>query len=167
MANSTLPQHAPEGYVCPFCQIVAGSTAPLTQPSDVIYRDRLVTAFVASHWFDNNPAHVLVIPNAHSENIYDLPLRQATRIHRVAREVALALKAIYGCDGISTRQHNEPDGYQEVWHYHLHVFPRYHGDDLYLSYRSNRPTTAAERQPYAEQLKAYLQGAKEDAVDHR
>jgi histidine triad (HIT) family protein len=43
------------------------------------------------------------------------------------------MKAAYGCDGTSTRQHNEPAGHQEVWHYHLHVFPRFMGDGLYAS----------------------------------
>jgi diadenosine tetraphosphate (Ap4A) HIT family hydrolase len=42
----------------------------------------------------------------------------------------IAMRHTYGCDGISTRQHNEPAGYQDVWHFHLHVFPRYHGDVL-------------------------------------
>jgi histidine triad (HIT) family protein len=37
----------------------------------------------------------------------------------------------FGCEGISTRQHNGPVGNQDVWHYHLHVFPRYSNDGLY------------------------------------
>ena len=46
---------------------------------------------------------------------------------------ALAMKAVFQCDGVSTRQHNEPAGYQDVWHFHVHVFPRFHGDSLYTS----------------------------------
>jgi histidine triad (HIT) family protein len=41
------------------------------------------------------------------------------------------MKQVYDCDGVSTRQHNEPAGNQDVWHYHLHVTPRYHGDRFY------------------------------------
>lgn len=54
----------------------------------------------------------------------------------LARRLALVLKQIHECPGVSTRQHNEPAGNQEVWHYHLHVFPRYDGDGLYGSRKS-------------------------------
>jgi histidine triad (HIT) family protein len=74
-----------------------------------------------------------VIPAAHFENLYDLPDALGADIHRVARRVAIAMKTAYGCAGVSTRQHNESAGNQDVWHYHLHVFPRYPGDDLYGS----------------------------------
>ena len=53
-----------------------------------------------------------------------------------------------------TRQHNEPDGQQEVWHYHLHVFPRHAGDDLDGS--EARVASPEERKPYAEALRAAL-----------
>jgi histidine triad (HIT) family protein len=66
------------------------------------------------------------------------------------------MKRAYGCDGTSVRQHNEPAGDQDVWHYHLHVFPRYAGDDLYRS--SARLTHPEERWPYADRLRAVLQG---------
>jgi hypothetical protein len=46
--------------------------------------------------------------------------------------VATAMKTLYRCSGVSTRQHNEPDGNQDVWHFHQHVFQRYPGDDLYV-----------------------------------
>jgi histidine triad (HIT) family protein len=99
-----------------------------------------------------NSGHVIIIPNQHHENLYDLPLSTATAIHALAREVALTMKQHYQCLGISTRQHNEPAGDQEVWHYHLHVFPRYHEDNLYQEDR--RRTTPEERQPYATLLRS-------------
>lgn len=97
---------------------------------------------------------MLVVPNEHIENIYGLRRELAADIHETARRVALALKDGYGCAGVSTRQHNEPAGYQEVWHYHLHVFPRYEGDDLYGS--PWRDTTPDERRPYAAKLRRLL-----------
>ncbi len=83
-------------------------------------------------WRPNNPGSALVIPNDHYENIFDLPDILATPIHAAARSTATAMKVAFGCDGISLRQHNEPAGSQDVWHYHLHVIPRWHGDDLDL-----------------------------------
>ena len=148
--------HAPEGYVCPFCLAVRGveDGRTLTRQSDVVLRTDSVTAFVSSHQFENTPGHVLVVPNAHHENLYDLPLPLAAKIHEAARAVALAMKAAYGCDGVSTRQHNEPAGNQDVWHYHLHVFPRFSGDELY-SCRPRR-MEADERAQYAEKLRQQL-----------
>lgn len=74
---------------------------------------------------------MLVIPLAHFESIYDLPPALGEPIQRAAWATAVAMKRAYGCDGVSTRQHNEPAGNQDVWHHHLHVFPRWDGDDLY------------------------------------
>jgi histidine triad (HIT) family protein len=151
--------HAPAGYVCPFCLIVAGREEPpaATRQADVVYRDELVTAFVASDWRPNNPGHVLVVPNQHYENVYDLPFDEGAQIQSVVREVALAMKRAYGCDGVSTVQHNEPAGYQDVWHYHVHVFPRYVDDDIYRSPKQR--TTADERAPYAAKLRDALLNA--------
>ena len=104
-----------------------------------------MTAFMALLWWPNNEGHVLIIPNQHFENIYDLPRQYAHRIQDLAQEIAIAFKHIYGCDGVSTRQHNEPAGNQDVWHYHLHVFPRYAGDNLYHSHRSREPAPPEKR----------------------
>ncbi len=123
---------------------------------DQVYQDDLVTAFIAPYWWPNNAGHVIVIPNAHFENIYDLSGVYAHRIHDMAQLIALALKHTYHCQGVSTRQHNEPAGNQEIWHYHLHVFPRYEGDNLYLSQRSPTIAPAEQRRAYAELIKGYL-----------
>jgi histidine triad (HIT) family protein len=82
----------------------------------------------------------------------------SARVHDCARAVALALKAAYACDGVSTRQHNEPAGSQDVWHYHLHVFPRYVGDGLYGSQR--QPLAAGEHAMYAAKLRPLLRDWK-------
>ena len=151
--------HEPESYTCPFCRLVAGAgLGPAgSNQDDIIHRDDEVTALVASKWWPNNKGHVLVIPNAHYENIYDLPPALGAPIQRVARAVALAMKATYGCDGVSTRQHNEPEGGQHVWHYHLHVLPRYRRDLLYLT--RGHPSTPHERQPYARKLREHFANA--------
>lgn len=148
--------HAPEGYQCPFCLLVEGieNEHVLSVQSDVVYHDEAVTAIISSHQWLNNHGNVVVVPNQHHENIYDLPVRYAENIHRIARLLALAMKAVYGCDGVSTRQHNEPAGNQDVWHYHLHVTPRYHGDGFYASQRQYMPIK--ERSDHAEKLRRHL-----------
>jgi histidine triad (HIT) family protein len=154
--------HAPSGYRCPFCLIAAGIEDPAvaTRQSDVVLRDDLAIAFVAADWRPNNQGHVLVIPAGHVENLYDLTFEVGARIQATVRDIALAMKRAYRCDGVSTVQHNEPAGNQDVWHYHVHVFPRYDGDDLYRS--PKRPTTPEERAPYAERLRQALASAGEE-----
>jgi histidine triad (HIT) family protein len=109
---------------------------------------------VSSHQWPNNHGNVLVIPNEHFENIYDLPAGYAADLHRVTRQVALAMKATYSCDGVSTRQHNEPAGNQDVWHYHLHVTPRYEGDQFYST--RPEPMAVSDRAPHVKRLREYL-----------
>ncbi len=148
--------HEPTNYVCPFCGIIAGRREPpaVTSQSEIVLRDTLATAFMALEWRVNNPGHVLVVPNDHVENIYSLPYDTGAQIQDLTRRIAVAMKHAYGCDGVSTVQHNEPSGNQHVWHYHVHVFPRYNGDDIYRS--PVRETTNAERDQYAGLLRAVL-----------
>jgi histidine triad (HIT) family protein len=117
-------------------------------------RTATTTAWISRRWWANNPGHVIVVTNEHVENMYALSQKLAGEVHDTARQIALALKEAYRCEGISTRQHNEPAGYQDVWHYHVHVFPRYEGDGLYGS--PYRETSADERRPYARRLRDAL-----------
>ena len=150
--------HMPENGDCPFCRIARGEEVdgPWTKRSDVVYRDAELTVFMSAHWWQRNPGHVLIIPNRHHENLYDMPDNLLGQVAVLSKRVALAMKHAYGCDGTSVRQHNEPAGGQDVRHYHLHVFPRYAGDDLYGS--SARLTHPEERRPYADRLRAALGG---------
>jgi histidine triad (HIT) family protein len=92
----------------------------------------------------------------HYENLYELPAEAGHAVHDLVRDVAIAIRCTYGCDGVSTRQHNEPAGSQDAWHYHVHVFPRYSGDALYTSRPYPEFVTAEQRQPYAERLRRYF-----------
>jgi diadenosine tetraphosphate (Ap4A) HIT family hydrolase len=98
-----------------------------------------------------------VVPNEHVENLYSLEPPLLGQIYEVVRRVAVALREAYRCEGVSTRQHNEPASHQEVWHFHCHVFPRYAGDGLYERSNEHRWTTPEERAPYAEKLRAWLE----------
>lgn len=154
--------HAPDGYVCPFCSFLQGNNNSFNHQNDVVSQDSLVTAFIAPRWWPNNEGHVLIVPNEHFENLYDLPHQYAHRIQDLAQEIALAFKQVYHCHGVSTRQHNEPAGNQDVWHYHLHVFPRYEGDNLYRNSRSHEIAPLEKRWAYAKQLKTFLTSRREE-----
>ncbi len=157
--------HVPEDYVCPFCLVARGQETEhvLTRQSDVVHRGDEVTAFICSQQFARNAGHTLIIPNAHHENIYDLPVDLAHKIHELAQAVAYAMKAAYGCDGVTTWQSNEPAGNQTVWHYHLHVIPRFEDDGYFRNLGDLEHTyllMAPERRAiYAEQLRAKLKNS--------
>jgi len=145
--------HAPENYVCPFCRLAKGEVVGQGKsgPQDIFYHDEWVTGLISLHHWPNNRGNAILIPNLHYENIYDLPDEVGGVLFALSKRVALAMKSAYGCTGISTRQHNEPDGNQDVWHFHLHVFPRYPGDHLYEMKPELAP--AEERAEFAEKLR--------------
>jgi histidine triad (HIT) family protein len=151
-----LPTHAPGGYDCPFCRLLRGVDTERNAQSDIVWRDARTTAFISPRWWPANHGHVLVIPNVHVENLYAIEEHDLCAVSATVKRIAIALKAAYRCDGISTRQHNEPGGEQDVWHLHVHVFPRYFGDRLYQRHEERHWTTAADRGPYAEKLRAAL-----------
>lgn len=148
--------HAPVDYICPFCLLIKGmgNEHVYSVPSDIIYSNPKVTAFIGSHQWPNNHGNVIIVPNEHFENIFDLPIHYAQDIHRVAKLIAMAMKVVYSCDGVSTRQHNEPAGNQDVWHYHLHVTPRYLHDQFYATQRELMPIS--ERAKHAAKLRNHL-----------
>ena len=121
-----------------------------------MWRDDRTTAFIAPRWWPKNHGHVLVIPNEHVENLYAIDDDLLGAVYATAKRIAIGLKEAYRCDGTSTRQHNEPAGDQDVWHLHVHVFPRYPGDRLYQRHEELRWAMPAERAPYAAKLRAVL-----------
>lgn len=150
--------HAPENYECPFCSIVAGKDQPgeYTKQEDIIYQDEIITSWVNCRRWPNNVGNILIIPNKHYENLYDIPDDVLAHVYKLGKQAAIAMKKAYGCDGVSTRQHNEPAGSQEVWHYHLHVFPRYKNDDFYILAEKHSMISAKDRVQYAQKLRDEL-----------
>jgi histidine triad (HIT) family protein len=147
--------HAPSGYDCDFCAFVRGEERlPWLLRADLVWERPETTAWMNPRWWENNPGNVLVVPNRHVENIFELDGQLAAAVHETARRIAAAMIEAYPCEGITTRQNNGPGADQEIWHYHLHVFPRHQGDGF--SGSSARLTKPEERRPYAERLRAAL-----------
>jgi histidine triad (HIT) family protein len=142
--------HAPRDYQCPFCLLTQGIKNEAVESvfTDIICQNTQVTAFVSSHQWLHNPGNVIIVPNKHFENIFDLPPNLGGYIQEAAQIIAIAMKEVYGCDGVSTRQHNEPAGSQDIWHYHLHVTPRFYGDRLYRSLATDRALMPPEERAW-------------------
>jgi histidine triad (HIT) family protein len=157
--------HTPPGYMCPFCLLIQGNEGIQSQlvSTDIVFQSSDLTAFMATRKFPNNQGHVLIIPNEHFENIYDLPLDLSAKVHALSRDVALAMKVAYQCNGILLRQHNEPAGDQSIWHYHLHVIPRYFNDDFH--HAEKVPFESGERAQYAQKLRSCLRRIESPPMD--
>jgi histidine triad (HIT) family protein len=127
---------------CIFCRIAAGE-----MPAVRILETSTVLAFL-----DIAPVHyghTLVIPKAHHRNLLELPDELWREIGGVCRRVAQALQAELQAPGFNIGMNNFEAAGQEVFHAHLHVIPRYHGDGLHLfpqgSYRSGEMEKTGEQ----------------------
>ena len=110
---------------CIFCKIVAGEL-----PSMKVDEDERTIAFM-----DINPAvrgHVLVIPREHSRNLFDVPADDLHACMDTAQRIARRQREVLGAVGVNVLQSNEPAAWQTVFHFHIHVIPRYTDDPLKL-----------------------------------
>ena len=108
---------------CIFCKIVSGDI-----PSHKIDEDDHTIAFM-----DINPwtrGHSLVIPKEHSRNVYDIAEEDLAATAATAKRIALRARDRLKCEGVNVLQSNEPAAMQTVFHYHVHVIPRYSDDGL-------------------------------------
>ncbi|RKU38148.1 HIT family protein [Candidatus Poribacteria bacterium] len=110
---------------CIFCAIVAGKI-----PAAKVYEDEHVLAFMDIA--PANPGHTLVIPKQHYRNIFDMPPEIGGKIMEVAIRLAAAIRKALNPDGLNLFQSNEPAAFQTVFHFHLHLIPRWAADPLRL-----------------------------------
>ena len=111
-----------------FAQILRGEA-----PATFVYRDDRVSAFMDIQ--PVNPGHVLVVPNAPVASLADLDEETGAQLFRVAQRIAGALrKSGLRCEGVNLFLADGEAAMQEVFHVHLHVFPRYRGDGFGLRF---------------------------------
>lgn len=146
-------KNAPIGYECPFCSVAASLPKPAPE-SAVILVEANVFCLVPLHHYGSLRGNCLIAPRLHYENVLDIPDNLGSDFFRATRLVAGAMREAFGCEGISTRQHNGPAGDQDVWHFHLHVFPRFRGDGLHGGHKALY--LAEERLEIADRLRAAL-----------
>lgn len=128
---------------CIFCSIIGKEISSTT-----IYENEWVKAIM-----DISPAnkgHVILISKQHCENIFDLEEEAAGEIFIVAKKVAVLLKEELKCDGINILQNNGKAAGQTVFHFHIHIIPRYDDDKVtidwdHLSYQEGELKELGER----------------------
>jgi histidine triad (HIT) family protein len=110
---------------CLFCQIVAGQI-----PSERIDEDERTMAFM-----DINPAtrgHALVVPRRHAANLLEIDPEDLAATMAAVQRLARRVKERLGPDGINLLNSTGPAAWQTVFHFHVHVIPRYEGDPMRL-----------------------------------
>lgn len=108
---------------CMFCGIAAGR-----MPAERIYEDDDTVAFLDI--FPAADGHVLVIPNAHSDDIHSTDPADVAAVAQTAQLVAGRIVGALGADGVTITQANGAAAGQTVFHYHVHVIPRFDGDGI-------------------------------------
>lgn len=110
---------------CLFCKILSGEL-----PAQIVDEDERTVSFM-----DINPAtpgHALVVPRAHATDLYELPQEDMAATAIAAQRLALRVRDALGADGVNLLNACRPAAWQTVYHYHVHVIPRYGGDPLKL-----------------------------------
>jgi histidine triad (HIT) family protein len=117
---------------CIFCQIVNG-----TSPVSLVYEDDLVLVFPDIQPI--NPGHLLIIPKDHAPYLNDQAPEILGHILKVAAKVASAIRrSKIKCEGINIFVADGQAAGQEVFHFHLHVYPRFNGDGFGFKYDKSR-----------------------------
>ena len=117
----TEAQAAPE-QACIFCAIVAGQAE-----AGLVYEDEMVVVFMALH--PVVPGHLLVVPREHAVGLEDLERVTSAHVWSVGHDMARALRRSgMRCEGINIFVCDGEAAFQTVFHFHLHVIPRYAGD---------------------------------------
>lgn len=135
---------------CVFCKILRGEL-----PAHFVYEDDLVIAFLSLE--QPNPYKVLVVPRAHVETVYDLTDKQAASIFKATVKIARGVRDASKCEGMNLVQSNGRAGQQDVFHFHLHIVPRFSGDSIVLDW-DNTPASPEMLIQFAREIQTRLLG---------
>jgi len=118
---------------CIFCKIANGEI-----PSRTIEENDMFKVVL-----DVGPAtkgHALILPKDHYRYLYDLSEETAAEVMKMAKNIALRMKEKLECDGVNIVQNNEEAAGQTVFHFHMHVIPRYKNDRQVIGWKPGQPT---------------------------
>ena len=118
---------------CIFCKIAGGDI-----PSSTVYEDEQFRVLL-----DLSPAtkgHALILPKQHYANIFEIDENILRDLIVLAKKVASAMKETLNCDGVNIVQNNGEAAGQTVFHFHLHMIPRYKDDNVGLGWKMGELT---------------------------
>ena len=103
---------------CIFCKLANGDI-----PTNTVYEDEYLRAIMDAS--PANKGHIIILPKSHAANIYELENEYIEKSFVLAKKLAAALKKLLNCDGVNILQNNGEAAGQTVFHFHVHVIPRY------------------------------------------
>lgn len=124
---------------CIFCKIANGEI-----PAATLYEDEDFRVIL-----DLGPAskgHALILPKQHAANLFELPDELAAKVMPLAKQVASKLQKGLGADGINVVQNNGEAAGQTVFHFHLHLIPRYQNDTVNVTWTPGTLTEADKQE---------------------
>jgi histidine triad (HIT) family protein len=135
---------------CIFCSIVQGAA-----PSHRVYEAPTVLAFLDI--FPVGDGHVLVIPKRHYENLLEADEESMLAVMSASHRIAQAIQRALRPDGIGVHQLNGSAAGQTVFHYHMHLIPRMHGDPI--AFHGRKPGDPKRLAENARRIAEALEGA--------
>ncbi len=138
---------------CLFCDILNGR-----ERASFVYRGDVVSVFMDIRPI--NPGHLLVVPNRHASYLADLDPKTGARMFQTAQRMSQALRRTdLRCEGVNFFLADGAAAHQEIFHVHLHVFPRYRGDGFAVKVGEHyyQKTPRSELEKNAEKLRRVLQ----------
>ena len=124
---------------CIFCKLANG-----VFDTNVIYEDEDFTVIL-----DAGPAnrgHALIIPKDHYANIYEIPEETAGKAFKLAKKLAAHMTDKLKCDGFNIVQNNGEAAGQTVFHFHMHLIPRFKGDGAMIQWKPGKPTDEEQKE---------------------
>ncbi|NLL78484.1 MAG: HIT family protein [Clostridiales bacterium] len=118
---------------CIFCKIANGDI-----PAKTLYEDDEFRVIL-----DLGPAargHALILPKEHYANLYELPDEKAAAVMKLAKKMAVQMTEKLNCDGFNLVQNNGETAGQTVFHFHMHLIPRYKDDNQKIGWNPGEPT---------------------------
>lgn len=115
---------------CIFCKLANGDI-----PTNVVYEDSDFTVIM-----DASPAtkgHSLILPKNHFANLFELDEETTNKVLPLAKKVAAHMTEKLGCDGFNLVQNNGETAGQTVFHFHMHLIPRYKDDNQVIGWKPN------------------------------
>ncbi len=129
---------------CIFCKIANGDI-----PSRTLYEDENFRVIL-----DLAPAtkgHALILPKSHFKNLYEISDEVAAKVLPLAKKMANTMTEKLGCDGFNIIQNNNEVAGQTVFHFHMHLIPRYENDGQNMVMKANE-ASADELDAVKEQI---------------
>lgn len=117
---------------CIFCKIANGEI-----PSTTLYEDEKFRVIL-----DLNPAqtgHALILPKEHFDNLYEMDDTYASGVLPLAKKMATAMTKALDADGFNILQNNGETAGQTVFHFHMHLIPRYEGEQKLFTWEPGKP----------------------------